>query len=272
MKSKQLKAHQIIQNNLKAQRESGAEPKKLLPLFTANNPKILKSLKKGFVTIGLSLAPEELNGIVNFCESATPQCIKGCINKSGRGAMDLAQRARIRKSTELINDPISFFYQLINEIGKHKRKADRDGYQLVIRLNVYSDIRWEEIIIDQGLNIFEIFPDLTFYDYTKHDLESRKIPSNYDLTFSYTGYNRKKAERALSLGKRIAVVFNHKRISMPESFLSAPALSGDDHDLTFIHPQGIALMLTVKGSAVKEDNSPFILGSYPNGGSYGSAL
>ncbi len=257
-----MQAEKLINTVYYSQLQRKIKPKKLKPLFTQNNPKILKSLRLKVFTIGLSLAPAEMNGSTNFCTSASKQCLKDCLNLSGRGRMNTAQNARLRKSKELINDPISFFPQLIKEIRSAQDKAKRNKFTLAIRLNVLSDLRWEMIkVTPTGKTLFDLFPDVQFYDYTKHDLEKRITPENYVLTFSYTGYNKRKAQRALSLGHRIAVVFNHKKIPMPKTFLDHKTVSGDEHDLVFVHPPSTVLMLTAKGSALHSINSPFILGS-----------
>lgn len=237
---------------------------KLKPLLTSNNPKMIKSLNLNVQTVGLSLAPAQMNGEVNFCTSASKECLVDCLNLSGRGRMNLAQKARKRKSLELIRNPRTFLRQLCFELIKARIKAVKSDLELVVRLNVLSDIRWELVKVDGVNTIFELFPEVTFYDYTKHDITKRigsNFPSNYNLVFSYTGRNKMRAIKALEQGHSIAVVYNHKKISMPKSFMGYNTVSGDDHDLVFLHPKSTVLMLTAKGEALKAVNSPFVLGS-----------
>lgn len=259
--NKRISAEALINSTLQKQIARGDHPIKLTKLFTSNNPKILKSLKQGYQTIGLSLAPASINGIVNLCTSASKECLTDCLNLSGRGVMNQAQTARKRKALELINDPLSFLTQLCAEIAKAEAKAIKADLILVIRLNVLSDLQWEKIKLEGDRSIFDLFPHIQFYDYSKHDLSKRSLPDNYSVTFSYTGHNKKKAEKLIGLGHTIAVVFNHKRISMPDLFLGHKTASGDDHDLVFIHPRSTVLMLTAKGKALKAIGSPFVIGS-----------
>ena len=76
---------------------------------------------------------------------------------------------------------------MIKEIKALIRKADRMGLTPVIRLNGTSDQPFERIKIQgtefDGLTIFEAFPELQIYDYTKATYAERaSIPNNYHLT------------------------------------------------------------------------------------------
>ena len=61
---------------------------------------------------------------------------------------------------------------------------------------VLSDIPWENVIVLKAFhtlknrvlewNIFDLFPKIQFYDYTKAPTR-HKLPENYHLTFSYSG-------------------------------------------------------------------------------------
>jgi len=126
-------------------------------------------------------------------------------------------------------------------------------------LNGTSDIRWENVGFTfedtYYRNIFELFPNVQFMDYTKIPNRLKSVngladfPKNYDLTFSYSNkpgfekYNK----RALDNGNTIAVVFEDQK-TMPLTFHKKPVLSGDDNDLTFTKPKGSILGLYAKGS------------------------
>ncbi len=62
--------------------------------------------------------------------------------------------------------------QLVHDIHKFIRACDRKEKKPAIRLNGTSDIQWEKIDIE-GQNIFEMFPQIQFYDYTK--IPTRKV-------------------------------------------------------------------------------------------------
>jgi hypothetical protein len=109
------------------------------------------------------------------------------------------------------------------------------------------------------VTIFEAFPSLQFYDYTK--ISNRKnIPENYDLTYSYSGVQgyQKYVQIALSAGMRIAAVFR-KRTEIPSSFMGLDVVDGDNSDLRHLDPLGVIVALYAKGKA-KKDLSGFVIG------------
>lgn len=231
--------------------------KNLLSIDT--NAKTVKGQKLGFMTGILYLAPFNLSGYQVCAMAEKAKCHEPCLNKAGRGAFDSTQAARIRKTRWFFERRESFMQALIYSINALIRKAEREGFIPLVRLNGTSDIRWENIKIDkQGRNIFELFPTIQFYDYTK--IPNRKnIPANYDLTFSYSGvvsfapYVRK----AVSKGERLAVVFDKKE-NFPEVFLGLPVVSGDDSDVRHLDKRGAVVALFAKGKA-KKDMSGFVV-------------
>jgi len=111
----------------------------------------------------------------------------------------------------------------LNDDASERSVKNANNKQLnpVIRLNGYSDIPWEDkkykfkftqeikdiikkyikftytdpylqglvqspsnIHLGQEVTIFELFPDLIFYDYTKY-IDRKNLPKNYHLTFSF---------------------------------------------------------------------------------------
>jgi hypothetical protein len=78
---------------------------------------------------------------------------------------------------------------IVKDIEKGIKQAEKAGLTLLIRLNGTSDIKWENVFFDydnKKTNIFDLFPNIQFYDYTK--IANRiDLPKNYDLTFSYSG-------------------------------------------------------------------------------------
>ena len=62
---------------------------------------------------------------------------------------------------------------LVKDIQAFQRKCDRLGKLPCIRLNGTSDIQWETIPIEGYENIFDMFSDIQFYDYTK--IPTRKV-------------------------------------------------------------------------------------------------
>jgi hypothetical protein len=132
----------------------------------------------------------------------------------------------------------------------------------VFRLNGTSDLAFEKYDVTRNgttfANIFEAFPDVQFYDYTK--ILGRKVKSipNYHLTFSNADGNESDVTRAIEQGYNIATVFGLKKTQeMPASFMGLPVFNGDESDLRFLDPQGVIVGLYAKGRA-KRDTSGFV--------------
>jgi hypothetical protein len=234
---------------------------KLLSIDT--NAKTSKNTQYGYLTGILYLAPFDLSG-VNYCPMAKlAGCVDGCLYSAGRGAFSNVQAARLNRSKLFNNDQNAFMRQLVDEIGALSYKAKKLGLKAAVRLNGTSDIRWENIQFkwfNKLQTIFEIFPDVQFYDYTK--IPNRKnIPSNYDLTFSYSGKKgfEKYNQKAIDNGVRIAAVFD-KPENIPVTFHKRNVLDGDKHDLTFLNPKNAILGLYAKGKA-RKDTSGFVIQS-----------
>lgn len=226
-----------------------------MKLLTTANSKILKGEKEGWMTFGIHLAPSKLSGY-NVCQWASRGCTKVCLNTSGHGAYSNVQKARIEKTKFLKENFSLFSAQLIKEVNLAIKKAKKNGMQLAIRLNLTSDIPWELLDIQDGKTIFDIFPEVTWYDYTKGykrmmDFLDGKMPANYNLTFSRSESNERHVHAIRAKGGNVAVVF---RRSLPESWHGTPVVNGDKNDLRFLDPRGVVVGLIEKGKARKDDS------------------
>lgn len=212
------------------------------------------SIHSEYLSAILHLAPYTLSGY-NVCPAASKGCAMACLNTAGRGAFSTVQNARIRKTKYFFSDKQSFFNDLIKDINALSRKAAKDNKKPVIRLNGTSDIDWENIEAKDGLTIFDLFPTVQFYDYTKRpDRVMNNDYPNYHLTFSMSEVNTAVAHRVLKAGFNVAVVFN----KIPERYAFANVISGDNHDLRFLEGnQGIVIGLKAKGKA-KRDTTGFV--------------
>src|ERR1043165_5622293 len=127
-----------------------------------------KTAKNGqfddYLSAILHLAPFNLSGH-NVCPAASNGCAMACLNTAGRGRFDNVQQARIRKTKLFYSDPKMFMLQLVKDIQSLKRKAYKLNKKPVLRLNGTSDIDWENIEVMNGMNIFDCFPEIQFYDY-----------------------------------------------------------------------------------------------------------
>ena len=219
-------------------------------LLSSKNAKIEKTneLDEYYVT-GLSLAPAHTSGF-EVCKGASDGCRKACLFTAGQGRFENVQTARIAKTRLFFQDRATFKRMLFDDIRKAQRTARKRGLPLAIRLNVLSDLPWERIFPD----LFDAFPDVQFYDYTK--VAGRQTPSNYHLTFSRSESNQAQAERELAAGRNVTVVFRSK--VLPLKWLGAPVVSGDSSDLRFKDPSGHVIGLYAKGRALT-DASGFVV-------------
>lgn len=240
-------------------------------LLSTGNPKILKGLKEGFNTYILHLAPASLSGY-NTCPKATAGCIAACLNTAGRGGMfkkgettNVIQQARIRKTKMFFENRDVFMSTLVTDIEKAIKQSAKLNLIPVFRLNGTSDIAFEkyEVIRNGKLfrNIFDAFPEVTFYDYTKMLNRKVKDIANYSLTFSAADGNDNDVTKAIVQGYNVAVVFGIKKtLPMPEQYLGLPVFNGDESDLRFLDPKGVVVGLYAKGKA-KKDTTGFV--KYP---------
>jgi len=231
---------------------------KLLGINT--NYKTIKSEKVGVLTGIIYMAPYNLSG-KNVCPAASAGCAAACLNTAGRGAMNVVQRARLKKTNSFFEDRSQFLQDLALEIGKLQRQAQAKGMKAAVRLNGTSDLPYERYKIrDTGKNIMQLFPDVQFYDYTK--LENRivgqQLPANYHLTFSRAEDNDHKLEAVLE-HTSAAVVFSGE---LPETWRGYPVIDGDEHDARFTDAgAGVIIGLTAKGKA-RHDASGFVVTEY----------
>ncbi len=84
-------------------------------------------------------------------------------------------------------------------------------------------------------------------------------PTNYDLTFSYSGVlqYQKYVNIARANGMRIAVVFRSIAI-IPNTFMGLPVIGGDNSDIRHIEPKNTIVALYAKGAA-KRDTTGFVV-------------
>jgi uncharacterized protein YrrD len=227
-------------------------------LLTTQNAKTSKGEDLGYLTGILYMAPADSVSGVNVCEFASKGCKAACLYSAGRGKFNSVKSARIAK-TELFRDNLEFFKaSLVWSIKSVIRKAAKQGLKPCIRLNGTSDISWEEIEIQDGKNIFELFSDVQFYDYTPNFTRVMALTGhwkNYHLTFSRkeSRANHIQAEKLLAMGVNVAAVYSNV-----DKAVSKGAIDGDLHDLRFLDEKGKIVALKAKGDA-KKDKSGFVI-------------
>jgi hypothetical protein len=144
-------------------------------------------------------------------------------------------------------------HELAGDIRNAIVYAEKKGLVPVFRLNGTSDIAWEKIRFGSFRNIFEAFPTVQFYDYTK--IAGRTVPSNYHLTFSAADGNDADVVKAIDRGYNVAVVFADKKL--PEQYNGLTVFNGDESDLRFLDPLKAIIGLYAKGKA-KKDSTGFV--------------
>jgi len=235
-----------------------------MKLLSTGNPKILKGMAQGYNTYILHLAPADVSGY-ETCPKRTAGCTAACLNTAGRGGMfkrgettNVIQEARKRKTRLFFENRGAFMLQLYLDIKKAIKQSEKLGLIPVFRLNGTSDIAWEKYEVQDGKNIFQMFPNVTFYDYTKMlNRKGRALP-NYHLTFSAADGNDADVAKAIEQGYNVATVFGIKKtLPMPETYMGLPVFNGDDSDLRFLDPNGVVVGLYAKGKA-KKDTSGFV--------------
>jgi hypothetical protein len=236
-------------------------------LLSESNPKIAKSVDFGYLTTSLMLLPSNESGLLNVCTSASPGCKAGCLVFGGRGRMNNVKRARMRRTKEFHEDKYTFHLRVKEEITGFARRCKRRKLKPAVRLNCFSDIMWEKHKVN-GKNLMQEFPDVQFYDYTKHKVRMMKSltdpnwDKNYHLTFSRSETNDPDILPILRAGGTVAYVEKDEadfwRAPLWYKIMSQAPVNGDQHDLTFLHPPSSIIRLNAKGVA-KHDTSGFVL-------------
>lgn len=224
------------------------------------NAKTVKGQKQGFMTGILYLSPS-----IKVCPNSTKACLKACLNTAGRGIMKNVQAGRKRKTDYYQNDRQAFLSELVKDISTLKRRARKAGLIPVIRLNGTSDIDWKDLRFDsgkfEGYNVFELFSETQFYDYTKMPLKMiNNSYRNYHLTFSFSGENMESCQEMLDRELNVAYVYAADSWidKMIKTGLSNKYINGDLHDLRFLDGKGKMILLKAKGKARKQESN-FIL-------------
>lgn len=221
--------------------------------------KMTKSYNHNVATYCVYLAPANMAGRtkkgsrINVCPMSK-HCKELCLNSSGHNKADILSNgkenvknskinvSRIKKTRLFYNDRDLYMDILIHEIKRDKLYAERHGMDFSVRLNGTSDLS-PEIMKKDGKNILEIFPDVQFYDYTKVYSRTKlmKLYTNYDITFSYDGYNWDDCEKFLDEGGKVAVVFNSE--TMPREYKGYYVVDANEYDMRYLDPKGCIMGL-----------------------------
>jgi hypothetical protein len=232
-----------------------------LPKLLTKNAKLEKGKEYDFSILGLQLAPSYISGF-NTCPNASVNCGMSCLNFTGHGAkhmlnknnIHMVLKARIIRTILFFEYRTQFKNRLIQEINLHKNKVNKlKNVKLCIRLNVLSDIKHEKINKD----IFEMFKDIQFYDYTKILNRNIKHLNNYHLTISRNEINK---DVIKDIPNNKAYVFNVKRNDkLPLTYENKKVIDGDLHDLRFLDNKDVIVGLRYKGNNKALKDNKFVI-------------
>ena len=249
--------------------------------------KMTKSFNHNVATYCLYLAPSNMaertkkGTRINVCPMST-HCKELCLNSSGHNKADILShgkensrqsdinKCRIKKTKLFYNDRDLYMDILIHEITRDRKYAQNNGMEFSVRLNGTSDLS-PEIMCKDGKNILEIFPDVQFYDYTKvpNRIKLMKLYPNYDITFSFDGYNWDTCEEFLNNGGKVAVVFDSEK--MPAYYKGYKVVDANEYDMRYLDPNGCIMGLEfhpiVKDGKVmkaQDVDDPFVIKTQNN--------
>jgi hypothetical protein len=244
-------------------------------LLSTANSKTIKGEKLGYTTYIMYLSPHTQNSKgINLCSHASKGCAKACLFGSGAARFEEVQNGKKNKTEYYLADRNLFMKQLVKEITKAEKLHDliegekqykKNGVDVLryknfaVRLNGTSDIPFEKIKLDNGLNIFDTFPNVQFYDYTKNPKRfDKKQSSNYHLTFSRSEDNDADVDNVLVSGGNVAVVFGVKNVNeLPTTYKGYKVINGDETDLRFLDEDNVVVGLKYKlvtGKGTKGQN------------------
>lgn len=230
--------------------------------FVRSAPKLLthpanqsKLGKSDIYTVGLTLQHANVSGW-ETCAWRTPSCTATCVLDNGNGRYDMVQKARTVKTLFLAKKPKAFMYLLCDELRVLSGKYEN----LLVRLNVNSDLRWYKI----APSLFTSLPTVAFYDYTKNPSVLRTtgmVADNYRLCYSIsesdTVRQMNKVDMFVRSGGTAAVVtIRNKKDAPPSVWRGNPVVDGDVTDDRF-NERGVFVDLTAKGKARKISVNPF---------------
>jgi hypothetical protein len=223
-------------------------------LLSTNNIKTIKGEKLGYKTYILYMSPFTQNSKgINLCSHASKGCAEACLFSSGNGGrFTSVSNGRIKKTEYFLENRIEFLNQLKTEIEKAIKK-NKDKAIPTFRLNGTSDLPFEKYrIFENDKNIFELFPDVQFYDYTKNHIRFTKVlPDNYHLTFSRSEVNNDKAIALLNKGFNVAMVFD----KVFDTYKGYEVVNGDVDDLRFLDKKNVIVGLKYKNITGKGANN-----------------
>ena len=186
--------------------------------------------------------PAAQSGFIT-CPCASGGCASECLNTAGNmGSLGGKSVSRLKRTWQMAKEAPFVLNRIKREIAGKYRKAQANNHKLVIRLNGTSDFDWTKYKDENGKSLFQIFPDVQFYDYTKVGDRVDKLPKenpNYHITFSRSEKpeNQEQAKKLLDAGHNVAVVFGPGKTGGASELIFKPKVNPNTVEI--LKAQGI---------------------------------
>lgn len=207
-----------------------------------------KIAKNEVSTVTLTLTPADLSEQWNVCTWSTERCREACVMWTAGRQYHSVRQGRLVRTAFLAEHPADFLAILTDEVARIERKGQPFG----MRLNVASDLRWENIApwLFDGENV-------RAYDYTK--APARNTPDNYRITYSHSErWDDARVLATIARGDNVAMVFDRPKHDLPATWLGVPVIDGDLTDYRYGDPRGVIVGLAAKGAAKGGDGDQFV--------------
>lgn len=212
-----------------------------MKLLSIQNAKTVKGNQYGYLTGILYLASGSVSGF-KVCPNSNEECEKHCLYYAGRVKFSSVQKARIRKTLYFFENRQSFLDDLVSDIKYLVKKSQKLNLKLCIRLNGTSDLNFKKFKVNNQY-LYEIFPDVIFYDYTKMYSYIFPKDNNWHYTYSYDGINWDICEQYLNAGGNVSKIFYSE---LPKQYKGFDVIEGYNSDLRFLDPPGTIIGLKFK--------------------------
>lgn len=231
---------------------------------------------RGLPVWTLSLAPAVSSGLAELC-AHRGACTAPCVAHAGNGGFPASVRARQARTALLLEAPAAFLAMLIYELDAATAdgKRRRNSRGAAVRLNTFSDLRWERIMPPW---FWARYSRARFYDYTKHPASSRPaatLPRNYRLSYSiHERTTTREVTHQVAAGRSVVVVLETRggtdratgkprpipaAVAATIAAAGSPMIDGDADDRRYLDPAGAIVVLRRKGTLRAAD--PLVVGS-----------
>ena len=199
-----------------------------------SSQKVEKGKKENFQTLILYLSAGK-NAGKDVCSFASTGCRLACLVGSGHSLIEKRAGKHVIDVSRIVKTWLTVYRkEIASDVLKHEirlasARAERKGHKFAVRLNGTSDLDFYEI--------YQSFPQVQFYDYTKNP-ERVPLP-NYHLTFSYSQANKarlKHYKQAQARGQAIA--FPVRSDEFEQACNLVDCFSMDTTDLRFLDKAG----------------------------------